>query len=87
MKADANQDGQVTASEIQAFVAEYVPRLTEGLQVPTFRGRIWSLILGCGKTSFIKMKQITVICFLLEWGSAGVNGRSWWYRQGIVEVN
>ncbi|MCB0630630.1 MAG: caspase family protein [Lewinella sp.] len=37
MKADANQDGQVTASEIQAFVAEYVPRLTEGLQVPTFR--------------------------------------------------
>ena len=37
MKADSNQDGQVTASEIQAFVAEYVPRLTEGLQVPTFR--------------------------------------------------
>ncbi|MEZ4994144.1 MAG: caspase family protein [Saprospiraceae bacterium] len=37
MQADADQDGQVTASEIQAFVAEYVPRLTEGLQVPTFR--------------------------------------------------
>ncbi|MCB9275229.1 MAG: caspase family protein [Lewinellaceae bacterium] len=37
MKADANEDGQVTASEIQAFVGEYVPRLTEGLQVPTFR--------------------------------------------------
>ena len=37
MKADANGDGQVTASEIQAFVGEYVPRLTEGLQVPTFR--------------------------------------------------
>ena len=37
MQADANGDGEVTASEIQAFVAEYVPRLTEGLQVPTFR--------------------------------------------------
>ncbi len=37
MKADGNGDGQVTASEIQAFVAEYVLRLTEGLQVPTFR--------------------------------------------------
>jgi len=37
MKADENSDGQVTASEIQAFVAEYVPRLTDGLQVPTFR--------------------------------------------------
>ncbi|MCB9265023.1 MAG: caspase family protein [Lewinellaceae bacterium] len=37
MRADANGDGQVTASEIQAYVAEYVPRLTEGLQVPTFR--------------------------------------------------
>ena len=37
MKADANQDGQVTASELQSFVSEYVPRLTKGLQVPTFR--------------------------------------------------
>lgn len=37
MKADANQDGQVTASEIQAFVGEYVPRLTGGLQAPAFR--------------------------------------------------
>lgn len=37
MEADANGDGRVTASEIQAYVAEYVPRLTEGLQVPTFR--------------------------------------------------
>ena len=37
MRADTNQDGQITASEIQAFVAEFVPRLTEGLQVPTFR--------------------------------------------------
>ncbi len=37
MEADANGDGAVTASEIQAYVAEFVPRVTEGLQVPTFR--------------------------------------------------
>ena len=37
MEADENKDGQITASEIQAYVGEFVPRLTQGLQQPTFR--------------------------------------------------
>ena len=37
MQADTNGDAQVTANEIQAYVADIVPRLTEGLQAPTFR--------------------------------------------------
>jgi WD40 repeat protein/uncharacterized caspase-like protein len=37
MRADANADGQVTTSELQDYLSVYVPRLTEGLQVPTFR--------------------------------------------------
>ena len=36
MKADTNRDGQVNASEIQTFVAKFVLRLTEGLQVSRF---------------------------------------------------
>jgi hypothetical protein len=36
-KADRNGDGQITASEIMQYMSQTVPRLTEGLQVPTFR--------------------------------------------------
>lgn len=37
MEADENQDGKVTVSEIQAFVANEVPALTDGKQQPTYR--------------------------------------------------
>ena len=36
-KADINQDGALTVSEWQAYVEKFVPLLTEGRQVPTFR--------------------------------------------------
>ena len=36
-KADANKDGEITVSELQAYVLKTVPELTKGQQRPTFR--------------------------------------------------
>ena len=36
-EADENKDGQINVSEIQAYVAEQVPALTNDQQIPTFR--------------------------------------------------